>query len=250
MHQLANCPVQDTRWGVDLALGWLVHQVERDTEGWHNRCLGITALAYGYGASGFTPGSPDRSPWAIEAWRQAPDVTKHRGVFANVPRGGIIHWKNPSGGAGHTGISLGDGTFFTNDLGLDDHITVEPIRRVARDWGMSMVGWREPDFAHGLGKNTPKRPALPCPPVSAIMAAATHPPSYGEHLPSGKIRLGSTGRAVRELQRHLGIPFPLRGTVNATTVRRIDRFVRDRPELGADDGTCGPLTYRAITGHD
>lgn len=171
MTLLGNAATRGTPWGVDQAIGWLREQATRETHpgdtGWHNVCLGITAKAYGYLASGTRPASPGRSGWAIEAWRQADPATKHPGKFDNVPRGGIIHWKGRNGGPGHTGISNGDGTFWTNDLGRDGYITREPIADVARKWGMTMVGWREPRFLNGVGRN----PAKPTP----ILAPAGPP---------------------------------------------------------------------------
>jgi hypothetical protein len=249
MAQLGNTPVGRTRWTVDQALGWLAYQEQHTTPGWTERCLGITALAFGFTGSGYKPGSHRKYAWAIEAWQQADPGTRHEGQFTNVPRGGILHWKNPKGGPGHTGIALGDGTFFTNDLGIGDRITVEPISKVATKWRFVMVGWREPDFAHGGGKNAPKPTAAAAPPVVTLMAVATNPPAYGEHSPSGKIRLGSTGRAVVELQSHLGISRVRRGKIRPDSVEKIDAFVRAHHGLGSDDGTCGPVTYRAITGH-
>jgi hypothetical protein len=179
---LGNSPTHGTPWTVDQGIGWLREQVERKTTGWHNVCLGITAKASGYAASGTVPARPGRSGWAIEAWRQAGRARKHRGKFANVPRGGIIHYKGRWGTPGHTTISNGDGREFTNDA-VHDRITLEPIGKTAAGWGMKMVGWREPEFKRGAGRNpsnprpipAPAPPVKPKPKPTAGRTKVTHP---------------------------------------------------------------------------
>lgn len=159
---LGNARTHDTPWSVDEAIGWLHDQATRRTTGWHNVCLGITAKAYGYAASGTLPARPGRSGWAIEAWQQADPATKHPGVFDNVPRGGIIHYKGRPGTPGHTTTSNGDGREWTNDA-EHDLITLEPIGVTAKRWGMKMVGWREPKFARGTGRNPATPRPIPAP---------------------------------------------------------------------------------------
>lgn len=172
---LPNVAHFGTPWDVDTAIGWLTEQVTGRTTGWHNVCLGITAKAYGYAASGTVPAERGRSGWAIEAWDQAPVASKHPGVFDNAPRGAIFHWRKRWGkGPGHTATCDGAGRIFTNDLRIDGRITLEPIDDVRLKWGMVMVGWRAPQFIHGTGRNPDHPTPLPPPrvPVMPIVVLA------------------------------------------------------------------------------
>ena len=76
------------------------------------------------------------------------------------------------------------------------------------------------------------------------------PGEGGESTPSKPtprvLKVGSTGPAVRVLRRKLGQRAGNR--YSRFTARRVDRFVKKHPELLPADGTCGPKTYKAITG--
>lgn len=204
---LGNTVTHRARWDVDTAIGWLHEQATNHTHpgdtGWHNRCLGITAMAYGYLASGTIPARAGRSGWAIEAWEQADPATKHKTRdVAKAPRGAIIHWRDRHGGPGHTGISNGDGTFWTNDLGRDGYITREPIEDVARKWNMKPVGWREPDFRRGVGHN----PATPRP-IEPPREPATGKPTRGVTTVVTATRARKRpGRGEEPLRRRNGEP--------------------------------------------
>lgn len=69
----------------------------------------------------------------------------------------------------------------------------------------------------------------------------TKPPTDGFPL-----KVGSTGPKVRILRRALGQKAGNR--YSRWTARKVDKFVKRHPELAPADGTCGPLTFKAITG--
>lgn len=71
-------------------------------------------------------------------------------------------------------------------------------------------------------------------------------PGEGGEAAPRVLKVGSTGPAVRMLRRALGQRAGNR--YSRFTARKVDRFVRKNPRLLPADGTCGPKTYRAITG--
>jgi hypothetical protein len=237
-RQLGNTPVHDTPWSVDQAIGWLLEQVRKLTHpgatGWHNVCLGITAQSYGYAASGTVPQRAGRSGWAIEAWDQARPETKHPGRTTAVPRGGIIHFKRKGDskpGArrfpGHTATSLGDGTMVTNDLGRDGYITIEPILDAEEKWDMEMVGWREPEFRRGTGRN----PATPRPAVLPVVVTP-------------KPRAGVAAVVVTTRVR-----FTPSRTGKVVAVRKPDRRIWYRGVRTVDSGHGPEVWLRTVAGN-
>lgn len=77
----------------------------------------------------------------------------------------------------------------------------------------------------------------------------TKPPKHTDPEPDGPpkpLKVGDKGLQVRVLRRALGQKRGNRYTHR--TARLVDQFVRKHPRLMPADGTCGPLTYKAITG--
>lgn len=67
-----------------------------------------------------------------------------------------------------------------------------------------------------------------------------------KHEKAEPLKVGDKGHTVRVLRRALGQKHGNR--YSRITAKRVDRFVRKHPELGPADSTCGPATYKAITG--
>lgn len=101
--------------------------------------------------------------------------------------------------------------------------------------------------------------AKPTPVVKpAVVPAPTKPPGTGKPRWRGAhfvstIKFGVRGDAVNELQYFLRVP--ITGVADKKTTAAIDAFVRaynkrhPKSGLGKADGTAGPLTFKAITGH-
>jgi hypothetical protein len=200
-------------------------------------CLKRTRLALGI---------PAKYPSAIAAWRAVPPAHRHPGLgpegfpqFYNISK-----W-------GHITNSDGKSGVFTQ-LGARSLVT--------------KVAWKF--FARGLGWTSELNGVLIVSPHVPTKAAPT-PPQHSTPVPAkpvkaawhgahyaGLLKIGSKGDAVKELQFHLGLK--VTGKFTKLEAATVDQFVKARNKkygrgkagyLGIADGTAGPKTFRAITGH-
>lgn len=107
-----------------------------------DECLMQVNLAFDVAPHDFTPGN-GHDPWAIEMF----DYAQHKHPTGNptdVPRGvpACFRSKTP-GRPGHIVIALGDGKCRTTDYGGVGRWNTANIADIARDWGMTFVGWVE-----------------------------------------------------------------------------------------------------------
>lgn len=77
------------------------------------------------------------------------------------------------------------------------------------------------------------------------------PPAAYNTSRVGGIKIGSVGRDVDELLRHLAKRAGVPGFkwYDKAAAAEVDKYVRLRPSLWPADGTCGPKTFAGITGH-
>lgn len=135
-------------WTADQAFAFA--KVANNFQNWHDDCGMFVAMAHGYGGSGWNT-----------ALEQGQAAVLHQGP---APLGACHYW---DGGAGHTAIEAGNGKIWTNDLGVDGKITLEPFADVARKWGKNWIGWAHPDsntFRQSWGTNPYFTPPAPTPP--------------------------------------------------------------------------------------
>ncbi|WP_133847728.1 hypothetical protein [Labedaea rhizosphaerae] len=104
---------------------------------YYNRCDHIVGLAYGFPASG--------SVTAIAHWNAVPSSYKHAGD-RSVPAGGLAFFSTSS--AGHVMISIGGGTFVSNDIHGNGTYTKTTISEIESKWGAHYLGWTQPWFQY------------------------------------------------------------------------------------------------------
>ena len=86
-------------------------------------------------------------------------------------------------------------------------------------------------------------------PKTQKAACETKAPKHAKPKTTVKLRIGSEGAAVREIQaglRKLGYNQAVTGYYGPVTARNVDHWVRRHKGLGAADGTAGPLTQQSI----
>jgi len=189
---------------------------------------------------------PAKYPSAIAAWRAVPPSKRHSGLG---PEGfpqfyNISIW-------GHITNSDGVSGVYTQ-LGARSLVT-----KVAYKFFGRPLGWtsqlNDVDIVspHVPTKAAPTPPPQHQAPVPAKPGHNFHGAKY-----AGLLKIGSKGDAVKELQFHLGLK--ITGKYGKAEAKAVDAFVNARNKkygrgkpgyLGAADGTAGPKTYRAITGH-
>lgn len=119
------------------AVAWAKsHETTTYHSDYYNRCDHIMGLAYGFPASGSTT--------AYAHWQAVPSSYKHAGD-RNVPAGGLAFF---SGGAGHVMISIGGGTFVSNDIHGNGTFTETTIAQIESSWGKPYLGWTQPWFQY------------------------------------------------------------------------------------------------------
>ena len=137
----------------------------------------------------------------------------------SAPRGAIMCWTGGSQGYGHLALSLGvvNGVHRTLTVdALGKPVADVPTSWIARNWGnLRWEGW-------------------------TTWYGVDLPPAYPGH----PIRPGTTGAAVREVQRRLRMP--VTGKYGEATEAKVIAFQRARPWLWPADGVIGPRTYAAL----
>lgn len=101
------------------------------------KCDHDVALAYGFSASGSTS--------AHSHWLAIPSTYKHAGD-SNVPAGGLAFFSGGSSGFGHVMISIGGGSFISNDIHGAGTYTQTTIAEIKSKWGETYNGWAQPWF--------------------------------------------------------------------------------------------------------
>ena len=104
---------------------------------YYNACDHIVGLAYGFPHSG--------SVTAIAHWRAIPGSFKHAGD-RSVPAGGLAFFSTSS--SGHVMISIGSGTFISNDIHGNGTYTKTTIAEIESKWGANYLGWAQPWFQY------------------------------------------------------------------------------------------------------
>ncbi|MGA8115283.1 MAG: hypothetical protein WCA46_16590 [Actinocatenispora sp.] len=99
-------------------------------------CDHIAGLEYGFPHSGSTT--------AAVHWTQIPAAKKHAGD-TSVPAGGLAFF---GGGSGHVMISIGGGTFISNDIHGAGTLTNTTIAEIKSKWGKPYLGWAQPWFKY------------------------------------------------------------------------------------------------------
>ena len=104
---------------------------------YYRRCDHIVGLAYGFPASG--------SVTAQAHWNAIPARFKHAGD-RSVPAGGLAFFSTSS--SGHVMISIGSGTFVSNDIHGNGTYTKTTIHEIESKWGAHYLGWAQPWFQY------------------------------------------------------------------------------------------------------
>ncbi|GGL26647.1 peptidase inhibitor family I36 protein [Phycicoccus endophyticus] len=117
------------------AVTWAKNHIHSGNQaGYYNLCDHLVGLAYGWAHSG--------SSTAYVHWTQIPATYKHAGS-TNVPAGGLAFF---GGGSGHVMISIGGGTFISNDIHGNGSYTKTTIAEIKNKWGKPYLGWAQPWF--------------------------------------------------------------------------------------------------------
>lgn len=180
---------------------------------------------------------------ARAAFLATPAANRHTGI---APKGFPMFYN--IGKYGHVVTSSGDGTVGSN-------ITKEGGALKWVSWKVFGHYWGWTDRLNGVDIVAP--PAPPTAPEHQKPTSPSKPPKWrGAKYPGKVLKIGSRGAAVRELQFHLARK--VTGVLTKGDAAAINSFVRARNKkyprgrrgyLGAADGTAGPKTYKAITGH-
>ncbi|MFI6427301.1 peptidase inhibitor family I36 protein [Promicromonospora sp. NPDC050880] len=115
------------------AVSWANSKV--GATGWGGLCDRFVANAYGHANSG--------SVSAIVHWGQIPSTHRNAGD-RSVPAGGLAFFRG--GEYGHVMISVGGGTFVSNDIDGYNRISTATIAEVESEWGYTYLGWAQPWF--------------------------------------------------------------------------------------------------------
>jgi uncharacterized protein YraI len=120
------------------AVTWAVNHISTSyNSDYYNRCDHIVGLAYGFPASGSTT--------AYAHWLAVPSSYKHAGD-RSVPAGGLAFFSTSS--AGHVMISIGGGTFVSNDIHGNGTYTKTTLSEIETRWGAHYLGWTQPWFQY------------------------------------------------------------------------------------------------------
>jgi hypothetical protein len=115
------------------AVDWAQSRVR--ASGWGGLCDRFVANAYGWDHSG--------SASAIIHWNAIASGNKYAGD-RSVPPGGLAFFRG--GEYGHVMISVGGGTFVSNDIDGYARISTATIAEVESEWGYTYLGWAQPWF--------------------------------------------------------------------------------------------------------
>lgn len=120
------------------AVSWATAHLHSGSEaGYAGLCDHLVGLAYGFAHSG--------SATAAAHWAAIPSSYRHAGS-STVPAGGLAFFSGGSSGAGHVMISIGGGTFVSNDIHGSGSYTRTTIAEITSTWGEHYLGWAQPWF--------------------------------------------------------------------------------------------------------
>lgn len=190
-------------------------------------------------------GIPAKYASAKAAWLATPPANRHSGV---APKGYPMFYQiSLSSKYWHVVTSNGDGDVISN-------ITAQGgiIKKVSYKLFARYLGWA--DVLNGVRILEPPGEGVP---DHAKPVPVTKPPAWrGAKYPGRLLKIGVSGDAVKELQFHLGLKVTGKYTkteaaaVNKFVLARNKKYPKGKPGyLGRADGTAGPKTYKAITGH-
>lgn len=118
------------------AVSWAKAHIHSSYQsGYYNLCDHLVGLAYGFSHSGSTT--------AQAHWNAIPSRYKHGGD-RSVPAGGLAFFSTSSDG--HVMISIGGGTFVSNDIHGKGTYTKTTIGEIESTWGAHYLGWAQPWF--------------------------------------------------------------------------------------------------------
>lgn len=186
---------------------------------WQGLCLKFVRSAYGL---------PAVHPDAHSAWHAAKGRHTEPGY---PPRGVPVFWRG--GRYGHVALSLGKGWCISTDYVRQGRADRVPIDTITRGWGLTYLGWAES--------------------LNGARITGWHSPGkHRKHVPyRRRLKPGSRGSDVEDMKRHLGFTGPgVRSYGPKTKARVIQVQKQAQGRLGKADGRVGPMTYKAITGHD
>lgn len=115
------------------AVAWATAHVGKVSSDYDHMCDHVTGLAYGHSSSG--------SRSANTHWANMPAKYKHPGD-RTVPAGGLAFFYSSS--FGHTMISIGNGTFVSNDIHGAGKLSITTISEIESRWGQRYQGWGQP----------------------------------------------------------------------------------------------------------
>lgn len=122
---------------VSEAISWAKnHSGAKSTAEWHNMCLALTAVIYGWNASNV--------PHAIDHYTVVPASMRHDGD-RRPPRGALMYW-DTGHRSGHIAVYIGDGKIVSNDVKRNHYVDIVPADAPEKKWGARYVGWTPPVF--------------------------------------------------------------------------------------------------------
>lgn len=83
-----------------------------------------------------------RSADAAQAWANA-RIRHPENDPSSIPRGVPVFWLGGSEGHGHVAIATGESGMWSTDIIRSGYFDRTGINRVARQWGLRLVGWSE-----------------------------------------------------------------------------------------------------------
>ena len=137
-----------TPWSPREAFFYAAGQVHHPYQDYSMRCDGFVGRCYGWAASG------EQS--AIIHWYDIPWQRRHR--LGTPPAGALVFWN--VGRYGHVALADGHGNVFSNDIKRAGKIDRVPQSLITRNWGAKYLGWANPVFPKGSGRNPDAKPVL------------------------------------------------------------------------------------------
>ncbi|MEU5900341.1 peptidase M23 [Streptomyces venezuelae] len=125
---------------VTEAIAWAkANSGANSTAAWHNRCLALTAIIYGWSFSGVQ--------YAIDHYTVVPASMRHDGD-RHPPPGALMYW-DTGHRAGHIAVYIGNGKIVSNDVKRNHYVDIVPADAPEKQWGARYVGWTPPVFPRG-----------------------------------------------------------------------------------------------------
>lgn len=191
---------QPSRTG-KTATNWGAAQVKKPSKNWNNLCLQFVRSCFGVSA---------KYPNAKKAWENA--KFRHTETdSAKIPVGVPVFYRTGTNNW-HVVISAGDGGMcYSSDVGGRGKIGRIGIQKLAKAWGITLLGWTED--LNGVRVYTPPKPTPPAskpkPPTKSIAQMAT------------EVILGKHGNGHAQRQKSLGVSASTYAKVRAEVNRRL-----------------------------